>query len=150
MPRSSFIGTSRRIETEKTAKRLGAASIKLDVLDFPYSKALDIANVERLKRLFVGPGGCVPGELLNHIPAIISESQLHEVLRFSGKSRDQLLFNSGSYVQLELPPGLRLKCLRGLHRVRAADEVLRGTDKRWIVDFYLAGTVGPSKQECRS
>jgi hypothetical protein len=139
MRRTNFMATSRRIETEKTVKRIGMASIKLDILDFPHSKNLNSENVDRLERLFRGERGCLPDNLLNHIPAIISENQLQQALTFSRVSSYSLLSDSEKPVRLEFPPGFRLECLRGRHRVRAADEVLTSTDKRWFIDLYRAG-----------
>ena len=139
MSRTNFTATSQRIEAEKSIKRIGMASIKLDILDFPHSKNLNSENVDRLKRLFRGERGCLPDNLLNHIPATIPENQLQQVLTFSGVSRHQLLSDSGKPVRLEFPPGFHLECLRGRHRVRAADEVLTSSDKRWTVDLYRAG-----------
>jgi hypothetical protein len=88
MLRTSFIATSRRIEIEKTVKRLGTASVRFNMLEFPYSKKLDLTNVERLKRLFISLGSYILDDLLHHILAIISGSEFRKVLTFSRISRD--------------------------------------------------------------
>jgi len=142
MSKTGFVATSRRLETEKAIKHLGTASVKLSVLDFPYSKGLDEKNVDRLERLFRTERGCLPCDLPNRIPAIIHESQLLQALRASNISAECLLSGIiGKPVKLEFPSGFRLECLRGRHRVEAADRVLKGLDKRWVVDLFLAGTV---------
>ena len=140
MSRTGFRAVSHRIKTEKAIKHIGTASIKLDVLDFPYSEGLDRENVERLKTLFKTAGGYIPGDVSNRIPAIIHERQLHEALGLSGVSAETLLSDAeGNFVELEFPPGFRLECLRGRHRAKAADEFLDSQDKRWVVDLFLAG-----------
>lgn len=140
MSTSGFTVVTRQIEAEKTRIHIGTASIRIDVLDFPYSRELDPKNVERLKRLFRTERGCIPGELQNRIPAIIHEGQLQECLKFSGKTINELRSeSSGEYAKLEFPSGMRLECLHGQHRVKAAEEILGDREKRWVVDLFLAG-----------
>lgn len=134
-----FRAVSHRIEAERVFKHIGTASIKLNVLVFPHSKELNLKKVERLKKLFQ-ESDCIPDDLPNRIPAIIHESQLQESLNASEISRQRLLSSDcGNHAKLEFPPSFRLECLRGRHRVKAAEETPKYTDKRWVIDLFLAG-----------
>ncbi|GAB1319477.1 hypothetical protein MFIFM68171_09687 [Madurella fahalii] len=139
MSRTGFTFVSQRIETEKAIKRIGTASINLNVLSFPHSKTLSLENVERLKRVFRLERGCRPDELPNRIPAIIDENPLHQCLNLSGLSLERLQSAvPGDHAKLEFPRAFRLECLRGRHRVEAARHTPPYTEKRWIVDLYPA------------
>lgn len=76
-------------------------------------------------------------KLLDHIPGIISQSQLDAAISMSGMSPALLL--ADSCPKLDLPTGYHLECLYGQAQVRAAAEVLPPGDRRWTVDLYLAG-----------
>lgn len=91
MSRATFTSVSRRIQAEKALKHVGSARIRLDVLDFLDTRALDPCNVERLKNLFRGQRGCNHKELQNYVPAIIEETQLRDALRLSNPNRDALV-----------------------------------------------------------
>lgn len=136
-----FAAVSRRIQAEKRLRRIRTARVKLEALDFPNSKHLDLENIERLKRLFCCGIGCVPEEFGNRIPAIIDEAQLLEALTTSGVTSAELLSDDSKYPKLEFPPGSRLRCLRGRHRAKAAEAVLTSAEKCWVIDLYAAGTL---------
>lgn len=141
--KGSLYAVAGRVEAEKCVKHVGTASVRLDALDFRDSAGLDPKNVERLKRLF-REGGCFPGRFANRIPALIGAETLQQSLALSGLSAEQLRSGadaSDGHARLELPAGLRLVCLRGRHRAVAAEDVLGIQDKRWVVDFFLAGNV---------
>lgn len=139
MSNNGFKVASRRIQAEKSSKHIGVARVKLSVLNFPNSRGLDVKNIERLKSLFREERGCKPDDFQNHIPAVIDEATLSEALSVSGFSRDILLSSGPDYPKLEFPSGLRLECLRGQHRVKAAAEVFQSTETYWVVDLFLAG-----------
>lgn len=150
MSRIGFKYVSKRIEEEKTIKRIGTASININVLSFPHSKGLNQGNVERLKRLFRTERSYRPDELPNRIPAVIDEQELHQCLNASGISIARLQSDfAGDHAKLEFPPSFRLECLRGRHRVEAARQVLPHTDKRWIVDLYPIGIYTKHENFCR-
>ncbi|CAK7237487.1 hypothetical protein SBRCBS47491_009993 [Sporothrix bragantina] len=136
--KASFYSAAKRIETEKSVKHVGTASVRLDALDFP-SAGLDRKNVERLKRLFQA-GGCFPGQFANRIPALIHAEALQQALALSGVSAEQLRSGadvSDGHAPLEVPAGIRLHCLRGRHRAVAAGEMPTIRQKRWTVDLFL-------------
>jgi len=142
MRRARFLEEERRQEAERGIKYRGTASIKLDVLHFPReeSREPDKKNVERLRDLFRGEGGCRRLDLRNHIPAVISQARLEAAIVASGTSAARLLEDArDSYPELDFPPGYRLECLHGRHRILAAAQVLPVEDKRWTVDLYLEG-----------
>ncbi|KNG82127.1 hypothetical protein ANOM_009865 [Aspergillus nomiae NRRL 13137] len=105
MSEIGFRVASRRIPAEKSAKHIGVARIKLNMLEFPNSRSLDPKNVQRPKKLFRGPRGCKPGDLQNRIPAVVDEATLGEALNASGLTRDALLSPGPDYPRLDLPPG---------------------------------------------
>jgi len=142
MRRARFLEQERRQEAERSIKYRGTASIKLDVLHFPCeeSREPDKNNVERLRNLFRGEGGCRRLDLRNHIPAVISQPQLEAAIEASGTSAERLLEDArDGYPELDFPPGYRLECLHGRHRTLAAAQVLPLEDRRWTVDLYLEG-----------
>ncbi|KAB8218281.1 hypothetical protein BDV33DRAFT_175639 [Aspergillus novoparasiticus] len=138
MPGTGFRVASRRIQAEKSAKHIGVARTKL-MLEFPNSRSLDPKNVQRLKNLFRGQRDCKPGDLQNRIPAVVDEATLGEALNASGLTRVALLSPGPDYPRLDLPPGVRLECLRGQHRVQAAKETSGSADTYWVIDLFIAG-----------
>ncbi|UKZ53237.1 hypothetical protein TrVGV298_007029 [Trichoderma virens] len=55
----------------------------------------------------------------------------------SSISREMLMADTLPYPRLEFPPGFKIECIEGHDRLAAANEVLQGSKKRWIVDLYL-------------
>ncbi|KJZ68200.1 hypothetical protein HIM_12406 [Hirsutella minnesotensis 3608] len=72
-----------------------------------------------------GGGRCMPQKAEYHIPAIISRESL----------REDWFEDVNGVLQFNPPNGFQLECLRGQHRVRAAQSLSYGPD-RWLVDFY--------------
>jgi hypothetical protein len=131
-------------EEERRLRYRGAACIFIDALQFSEDdmKQLDAKNVERLVDVFRREG-CQRQPLRNHVLVLITQSCLDTALELSGASASSLLTpRSDDYPQLRLPPGIRLVCLHGKHRIQAGREFLRPRDKWWIVDLYLAGKWG--------
>lgn len=118
---------------------MGVAEVKLDVLNFPNSKGANAENVQRLARLFRETRGCRPGDVENHIPAIIKDADLRDALELSGLTREALRSHGGKFAKLNFPPGFRLECLAGQSRVQAAEEVSRSREPRWVVSLFIAG-----------
>jgi hypothetical protein len=137
----------RRLATEQSLKYRGTASIKIDALRFTYDKKGNPDhenNVKRLKIVFRDEG-CQRLKLQNHIPGIISRSNLDAAISLSGISPALLL--ADTYPKLDLPAGCHLECLHGQARVQAAEQFLPEGDERWTVDLYLAG--GTIRQSTR-
>ncbi|KAG9241126.1 hypothetical protein BJ878DRAFT_558879 [Calycina marina] len=137
-PPSRFADREERLATEGREKYQGTARIKLEVLHFPQNepRELDRKNVERLKGYFK-KGQCHRVGR-NHIPAVIDQSQLSEVLRDSNVSVKTLLSNTDPHAMLRFPAGSQLQCLHGRHRIQAAREFLTPRESWWTVDLYLS------------
>jgi len=143
MPQQQFAEQERRLAAELSAKFLGTASVKIDLLDFPFKKRReeDEKNIERLQRLFRKQKSCRAWEVFNHIPAVIEQGELSDALARSGISPEALLEARDGHLELDFPAGFRLSCLRGQHRAFAAQNVLLVGSRRWTVDLYLSGKV---------
>lgn len=139
MSRADFQEASERIRVERSAKHIGVARINVEALNFPHSRSVNPKNVVRLKSLFQSQEGFKP-DLENRIPAVITEDLLDEVLGAAGLSRAALLTPNLDYPRLDFPPGLRLECLRGQHRVKAAQEIFKSAPIYWVIDLFLAGS----------
>ena len=96
MLQSRFADREERLATEGREKYRGTARIRLEVLHFPRGepRELDRKNIEKLKKCFE-KGQC-DRVTRNHIPAVIDQSQLAEVLRDSSVSAERLLNNDDS------------------------------------------------------
>jgi hypothetical protein len=130
-----------KIATERRIQYRGTASIALEALHFPCegSRDIDDRNVERLMNVF-REEKCRRLPIQNHVVAEIDQRQLDAALAASGISAEALFKDPcDSYLELDFPPNFRLRCLHGQHRIIAATAVLPPEDRRWTVDFYLAG-----------
>ena len=126
------------VAAETKAHFLFSAQVSISALDFPYSRALDNGNIERLKRHF-GRGACSPEKPEHHIPAIAKGSEIRDKL----KPADEAV---SRYPRLDLSGGPVLRCLRGLHRVRAAQNLVQPVTT-WIVDIYDEGLSSHTSRE---
>ena len=131
-----------KLAVARKAQYRGTARIKLEFLAFERDRPreLDVKNLERLKTIL--SKDCRRLELFNHIPALIKQEDLDLAIRLSGIPAEDLLLGpsqNNRYPELVFPPGYRLECLHGRHRVQAGKEVLRRGDKWWTVDLYRAG-----------
>lgn len=138
---SRLSGQELRLAAEGSVKYKGTACVRLDVLHFRWNEPRELSrkNVDRLKNIFrlEGVHRLNP---VNHIPAIIGQAHLDDVVNASEISAVRLLSNPDSDPPvLEFPAGYRLACLHGRHRVQAGRETLVPTDAWWTVDLYLAG-----------
>ena len=128
-------------DEERRRHARGTARISLDRLQLSEQDAteLDLENVERLKKIFRREG-CRQHPVRNHILVLITQECLDAALGLSETSAAALL-ESGphNYPKLQLPPGIRLTCLHGKHRIQAGREFLSPRDKWWVADLYLTG-----------
>ncbi|KJZ69361.1 hypothetical protein HIM_11243 [Hirsutella minnesotensis 3608] len=147
MASTSFQTLRRRIQAEKSLKYVGTARIRLDVLTFPHSSGLNPDNVQRLAALFRGQRGYNSEDLQHRIPAIISDANLREALAASGLGQDSLSSSDQDAPMLEFPSGFQLECLRGQHRVKAAEEIINTSNKRWTVDLFTADISDDAKRD---
>ncbi|KAJ6436730.1 transposase-like protein [Purpureocillium lavendulum] len=116
----------REIRISKDKHFIALACVPLDALSFPYSRDLDTENVERLRNEF--RGNCFSEKEEHHIPAIISMEDY---------DKGTLLLRDSEKPLWDPPTGMKLRCLHGKHRVKAA-EGLRSKPDRWLVAMYNA------------
>lgn len=114
-----------RLKAEREKYFIATGAVSIDLLDFPFSRDLKEENVRRLQVVFSG-GRCTPERLEYHIPAIVSRNTF----------RDEWFRRDDE--GLAALPGVRLQCLRGRHRVTAAQR-LRQPLTSWVVDIYDSG-----------
>lgn len=115
----------------KARSLIQIACVPLDALTFPFSRDLDDENVERLRKAF--SEGCFNDKEEYQIPAIISRDECSKGTFRKANGQIKMLYDP--------PPGTKLQCLRGLHRIRAAESLGRRQPERWLVAMYDAGTM---------
>ncbi|KJZ68204.1 hypothetical protein HIM_12405 [Hirsutella minnesotensis 3608] len=121
----SDVSRLRHINEEKRKHLLWqGVFVSLDILEFPFSRALDQTHVERLTKAFSG-GRCLPEREDYRIPAIASKDA------FEASWFEDI---DGS-IYLKPPANFKLRCLRGQHRARAAQNLVPGR-QHWVVDIY--------------
>lgn len=133
----------KRLSEDRGENFRGTVRVSLRRLAFPpeYSREIDKKNVERLKKIFNQPGGCLRLSPPNYIPAIIDQQDLDLAIESTGTTLEKLLNGSGQEPpMLKLPPNYSLRCLHGQHRILAALEVLKPRDEWWTVHLYLSGS----------
>jgi Protein of unknown function (DUF3723) len=128
---------------ERKAHFRGNALINIKHLTFedaqvPGTRALDEKHVAWLVQVFELEG-CDRLDEDHRIPAIVSKTVLSDALKKSNISEDTLL-NNDEPPRLRFDDRVRLTCLRGRHRIAAADEFLLPGDKLWVVDLFDDGT----------
>ncbi|EEU38548.1 uncharacterized protein NECHADRAFT_88478 [Fusarium vanettenii 77-13-4] len=141
----AFLDQNRRLRDEKQRKFLGTASIRFEALDFslcqhqkPLGGGPDKENVDSLENLFRRGCGWSPDQISHQIPALIDPAKLSEALQFAGIPDERLKRAGGDFVELNFAPGVCVHCLKGQHRVLAADATVTNRNKRWIVRLYAA------------
>lgn len=117
----------------------GLARISLDhlVFDDVLAKAkhrpVSSHNVTRLRQIFELEG-CKKYDESNYISAIVPNDLVSDI--------ELPLYSSD--ISLIPTLGHPVKCLNGLHRIRAAQEYLDPNDRWWIVRLYVEGINQPS------
>lgn len=125
---------------------LGTARVRLDLLTFPWHGPPNPAKLRALRNVFrlrnvrrLDPD--------NHIPAVISKGRLQAALRASECNEGQLRDLAGPLPpELIFPLGFELQCLRGQHRVIAAEDLLSPTNRWWVVSLYDEETIDAGRR----
>ncbi len=143
MPAAAFISVNRRIQDERRKKYCGTASLRITSLRYRDSSRaggnIQKNHVDAIKRMFRQEHGCRKEDSRHHAKALISQQALEEAVKRASIPSGALMADALPYPELEFPHGFSLECLQGHDRLEAAEQVLQGTQKRWIVDLYLDG-----------
>ena len=92
--------------------------------------------------------GCEHGNPSHQIPALIGSRDLDQILETSQLTRDDLrrMNLSGEYPKLNTS-NAEIRCLHGMHRVKAAEQFLRQRDPEnypencwWIIKLFTFST----------
>ncbi|OAQ60878.1 hypothetical protein VFPPC_01919 [Pochonia chlamydosporia 170] len=81
--------------------------------------------------------GCRKEDSRHHVKALIPQQVLEAAVARASIPSSSLMRDALPYPELEFPTGVKIECLEGHDRLAAADKVLQGSKKRWIVDLYL-------------
>lgn len=120
-----------RLEEERRKQYCGTASLCLTSLQYQEK------DPQAMKTIFRQEGGCRKEDHRHHARALIRQEDLEAAMLRSSVSREMLMADALPYPELEFPPGVKIKCIEGHDRLAAAEKVLPGSNKRWIVDLYL-------------
>ncbi|GIZ48209.1 hypothetical protein CKM354_001127900 [Cercospora kikuchii] len=110
----------------------GYARMSLSSLEYGSARPIDERNVERLEAIF--ENGCDRTTPAHSVPVLVDQYLLHQMLLDADLNHSDLTLRSPPV--LHLPPGPRLTCLHGRHRLLAAEEVFPASDQWWTVQFY--------------
>lgn len=130
-------------DIKKTRNRQfrGLARLDLEVLDFgdvlgeAKHRPLSPRNVTRLRKVFELEG-CNRYDEANYISAFVHPARL-DGLTITGPSQYPVDVAEIPRVTFGQP----VRCLNGLHRIRAAQEHLDPNDRWWTVKLYTEGTM---------
>ncbi|KAH8787541.1 hypothetical protein F5882DRAFT_293337, partial [Hyaloscypha sp. PMI_1271] len=122
----------------RTKRTIGVVRADISCLEFVGSREEDPRAVEELKQIFQRTR-IRRFNSDNYIPVLITVAELNRALRASGLTRRALQkpANDGTLCFLKTAPRQTLKCLKGLHRIKAAKEVLPPEDYWWTFRLLL-------------
>ncbi|KID94655.1 hypothetical protein MAJ_09375, partial [Metarhizium majus ARSEF 297] len=138
----NFTTVNRRIEEERRTKYCGTASIRITSLKYrdpahDWVTGPKNNHVDAMKRMFRQERGCRKEDSRHHVKALIPQQALEAAVARASIPSSGLMTDNLPYAELEFPTGFKIECLEGHDRLAAADKVLQGSKKRWIVDLYL-------------
>lgn len=122
---------------------VGIAKVNIECLDFYRKREIDTQVVEGLVKLFQQTR-CRRHNPNHYIPVVITQENFKKALRASGLSRSTFATPAGDGFPrfLEAAKDQKFLCLRGLHRARAAQRVLRVDDQWWTVKIFVTNSQG--------
>lgn len=119
----------------------GYAKIPLSSLNFDHAlsgerhRTLSQRNVNRLRHIF-SLEGCHRYDENNFVSGIVDSNELAEALHAIGFSPTATLEAPTDAESIPLLKVRNIKCLYGLHRVRAGQQYLDVENQWWIVKLY--------------
>lgn len=135
----NFTIVNRRLEEERRKKYCGTASLRLTSLQYRECAGPKSLHVDAMQRVFRQEHGCRKEDNRHHVKALISQQVLEAAVICASIPSERLMADTLPYPELEFPPGIKIECIEGHDRLAAADGVLQGSKKRWIVDLYVDG-----------
>jgi Protein of unknown function (DUF3723) len=108
-----------------------------DDLELIEGKLLDNQIATRLAKEALDNNSCSPKDLLHQIPALISPHELDTILRDSGLTVERIRQANSIAKYPSLRTGnKRIYCLQGLHRIKAAEQILEPLDRWWVIRLH--------------
>lgn len=128
--------------TLKERDRSFRGTAKIDFVHLQFEdcfRQLDLKNVSRLVKVFEKEG-CARLKPENRVPAIIPDEVLKVALQKNGLALDlnRSPFHT-DHPKVSFSADLRIQCLHGQHRIRAAEKYLPKADRWWVVDLFSSG-----------
>jgi hypothetical protein len=122
---------------QKHLKFRGLARIEFGGLRFDSERALSTQNIKRLQRIYKLEG-CQRQDDRNFVDALIDNEQFEEISR-----QQPLAFQTvppQAWSAAPIVNNVKLRCLTGQHRIKAADGYLDANDRWWIARLYSSGS----------
>lgn len=131
-------------------KFLGTARVDLSSLRFIQGREIVPQIVHELVGVFRATG-CRRFDIENHVPVLISPSELSTALDASSLNRKDLSKRSqdGSLPFLKPGDNKLFSGIHGRHRIRAATRFLDPNDRWWVISLYLVDNTGKNRQRQR-
>ncbi len=83
--------------------------------------------------------GCRKEDSRHHVKGLVGQRDFEEAVARAAIPSGDLMKNTLPFPELEFPPDVKIECLDGHDRLAAADKVLQGSKKRWVVELYVDG-----------
>jgi hypothetical protein len=133
MSRSFFTNQEVRLATERRLKYIGTAKVSISQIQFdpPLPRDLDLKGLERLRSIF-RKNHCRRLDVDNHVPAIVSQHDLTDVLQRANVPQQSLLTNNAHQIPHLVFVAGQLQGLHGRHHVQAGAGVLSPADRSLV------------------
>jgi hypothetical protein len=121
---------------QKHLKFRGLARIEFSALQFDPDRALSVQNIKRLQRIYKLEG-CQRQDDRNFVDALIDDAQFEEISRqqpLAFQTVPPQVWNTAPIID-----NVKLRCLTGQHRIKAADEYFDANDRWWVARLYCDG-----------
>jgi Protein of unknown function (DUF3723) len=125
-----------------TDSMIGTVRIDISCLAFEdKSRAEDQDIVDYLLSVYKGSRhGCEQDNADHQIPAVVDSREMDHILENSQLTRDDLrrLNLDGEYPKINAS-NAKIRCVRGMHRVKAAEEFLKERDPEncwWVIKLF--------------
>lgn len=126
-----------------TKRFIGTARTDISCLEFIKPREIDHPHVEHLVSVFQKTR-CRRYDPENFIPVLITQAKLKRALRVSDLTQTSLrnAAPDGSLCFLKTAKNQKLSCVRGQHRIKAAENFLHKSDHWWTIKIFLVESEG--------